>query len=81
MKNIEKIELSDELYDFIERRARAAGRSPAEEIADVVARNAAAEAREAALLEQLRQDHEEQERAGIFLTDDDIISATEWGRE
>jgi len=81
MKNIQNVELSDELYDFIERRARAAGRSPAEEVAEVIAGNAAAEAREAALLEELRKDHEEQARAGIFLTDEDILSAVEWGRE
>ncbi len=81
MKNIENIALSDELYDFIERRAGAAGRSPAEEVAEVIARNAAAAAKEASLLEELRKDHEEQARAGIFLSDEDILSAVEWGRE
>jgi len=81
MKNIDNIVLPDDVYDLITRRAQAAGRSAAEEIAEVVKRDAAAEAREAALIEDIKRGHEEQAKKGVFLTTDDILSAVEWGRE
>lgn len=81
MKNLANLIVSDEIYDLIERRARAAGRSPAEEAADMLARSAVAEQKESDLLEDIRRGHEEMARKGIFVTEADILSAIEWGRE
>jgi hypothetical protein len=81
MKNIENISLPDDVYNLIARRASASGRSPAEEVVEVVKRDAAAEAREAGLIEDIKRGHEEQAKKGIYLTTEDILSAVEWGRE
>lgn len=75
MKHLEIPDLPDEVYEIIERRARAAGRSPAAEAAQILARNIAAEEREEALLAAIRKDHEEMAAKGIFLTEDDIQAA------
>ncbi|MEZ0268309.1 MAG: hypothetical protein ACAI43_26580 [Phycisphaerae bacterium] len=81
MKNIDNIVLPDDVYDLIARRAQAAGRSAAEEIAEVVKRDTAAEARESALIEDIKRGHDEQAKAGIFLTTEELVSAPDWGRE
>ena len=47
----------------------------------MLARSVSAELKEAELLEELRKDHEEQARAGVFLTTEDLVSAADWGRE
>ena len=81
MKSLEVIELPDDVYAVIERRARQTGRSPSQEAAEMLARTAAAEQAEAALMEEIRQGHEEMAKKGIFLSEDDIQSAIDWGRE
>jgi hypothetical protein len=81
MKNIENILLPDDVYDWIARRAAVSGGSPAEEVVEVVKRDAATEGREAALIEAVKRGHEEQATMGIYLTTEDILSAVEWGRE
>ena len=81
MKNLENLMISDEVYNLIERRAKATGRSTAEEAADMLARSAAEEQKESELLEDIRRGHEEMARKGIFVTEADILSAIEWGRE
>lgn len=81
MKSIEHVTLPDDVYDQIERRAQAAGRSAAEEAADMLARAAAADAKEAELLAEIRLGHEEMAKKGINATPEDILSAVEWGRE
>lgn len=81
MKNFANLTVPDEVYDLIERRARATGRSAAEEAADMLARGAAAEQAEAELLDDIRRGHEEMARKGVFVTDEDILAAIEWGRE
>ena len=81
MKHLEIPDLPDEVYEVIERRARAAGHSPAVEAAEMLTRNIAAEEREEALLAAIRKDHEEMAAKGIFMTEEDIQAAIEWGRE
>ena len=81
MKHLDIPDLPDDVYNFIERRARATGRTPAEEAADMLARSAMAERKEAELLEEIRRGHEEMAHKGIFATREDILSAIEWGRE
>ena len=81
MKSIDHVALPDDVYELIERRASVAGRSPAEEAADMLARAAAADAREAELLSEIRRGHEEMAKKGIYATPEDILSAVEWGRE
>jgi plasmid stability protein len=81
MKNLHLTELPDDVYDAIERRARAAGRTPEKEAAEILARNVANEQNEATLLEEIRKDREEMAKEGVYLTDEDIQSAIDWGRE
>lgn len=81
MKNLEHLSLPDDVYYLIERRARVSGRSLADEAADMLSRSAAVEDREAKLLDDIRKERDEMARDGVFLTEDDILSAIEWGRE
>jgi hypothetical protein len=81
MKHVEIPDLPDEIYAVIERRALAAGRSPAAEAADMLARNVAADQKEEILLDAIRKDHDAMARKGILVTEEDIQSAIEWGRE
>jgi plasmid stability protein len=81
MKDLHLTEVPDDVYEAIERRARAAGRSPEQEAGAMLARDVAADAREAALLEEIRKGHQEMAKSGIFATADEIRSAIEWGRE
>ena len=81
MKHLEIPDLPDEVYEVIERRARAAGRSPAAEAADMLVKNVAIGQKEEALLAAIRKDHAEMASRGIFINEDDIQSAIEWGRE
>jgi hypothetical protein len=81
MKSLQIVELPDEVYDVIENRARQTGRSPAEQAAEMLARSAAEELREATLMEEIRKDREEMARKGVYLTEEDIQSAIDWGRE
>lgn len=81
MKNLHLTEVPDDVYDAIERRARAAGRTPEKEAAEMLARNVADEQHEAALLEEIRKDREEMAKKGVYLTEEDIQSAIDWGRE
>ena len=82
MKNLHLTELPDHVYDAIERRARAAGRSPEQEAAEMLARDVAAgEQNEADLLDEIRRERDEMAKKGIYLTVEDIQSAIDWGRE
>ena len=81
MKNLHLTEVPDDVYHAIERRARAAGRTPEKEAAEMLARNVADEQHEAALLEEIRKDREEMAKKGVYLTEEDIQSAIDWGRE
>ena len=47
----------------------------------MLARNVADEQHEAALLEEIRKDREEMAKKGVYLTEEDIQSAIDWGRE
>jgi len=81
MKNLGHLSLPDDVYDLIERRAQASGRSTSEEAAEILARSAAADLKETALLEDIRRGHEEMAKHGIYVSAEDILSAIEWGRE
>ena len=81
MKSLQSIELPDEVYAVIERRAEQTGRTPAQEAADMLARSAEAERKELELMEEIRQGREEMAKKGVFLLEEDIQSAIDWGRE
>jgi hypothetical protein len=81
MKHLEILDLPDAVYEAIERRARAAGHAPAAEAVKLLSLGVEAELKEQVLLEEIRKDRDEMARRGIFLTDEDIQSAINWGRK
>lgn len=81
MKRLDIPNLPDEVYEAIAHRARAAGRTPAAEGAEILERGVEAELKEQVLLEEIRKDRDEMARRGVFLTEEDIQSAIDRGRK
>ena len=74
--------LSEELYQQIHKLARVRGKPIGEVAAKFVAQGVAAdEEAEQKLLAETRAEREEMARRGVFLTDQDIHEAKNWGRE
>jgi plasmid stability protein len=82
MRTLEIPNLSDELYQQIEKLAQLRGRSISEQATEFLARGVATdEARQAALLEEIRADRRAMAERGVWITDGDIRAARNWGRE
>jgi len=82
MKSLEIPNLPDEVYRQIEDRARASGKAVAELAAEMLSDAVAGdEAKEAALMAEIRAERDQMAREGIFLTPEDVQRAKQWGRE
>jgi hypothetical protein len=68
------------LFLQIEERARTNGTSVDAEAAELLARALADDAREAELLAEIRNERQEMADRGVFITDDFINEAKNWGR-
>lgn len=82
MRTLEIANVSDELYEQIEKLARVKGRSVSELAGDMLARSAAADPdAETALMAEIRAEREAMAKRGVRITDEDIRVAKNWGRE
>jgi hypothetical protein len=82
MRTLQIPNLPDETYELIEKLARVRGCSICELAADLLAKGLAGNpAAEAALLEQIRIEREEMARRGVWITDEDIRAAKNYGRK
>lgn len=81
MKTLEIANLPDEVYQHMEKLARVRGKTVGEVAADYIAKGfAAEEAAEAQLMAEIRAEREEMAKRGVFITEDDIREAKNWGR-
>lgn len=82
MRTLEIANIPDELYEQIEKLARVKGCSVSALAADVLAKGMAGdEDREAALMAEIRAEREALAKRGVWVTDEDIRSAKNWGRK
>ena len=82
MRTLEIANVPDELYEQIEKLARVKGRSVSELAADMFVKGLAADPNaEALLMAEIRADREAMARRGVRITDDEIRTAKNWGRE
>jgi plasmid stability protein len=82
MRTLEIANLPDELYQQIEKLARVKGRSVSELAADMLAKGLAEDSdAEAALMAEIRAGREVMANRGVWITDEDIRVAKNWGRE
>ena len=81
MRQLENINLPDDLFMQVEDRAREHQRSIAEEIATCVAKALEADDVETVLLTGIREERGQYARKGVFIADEDIKSALDWGRK
>jgi len=71
----------DDLFKELEERARARGISVDGEAAELLARALDRDKRESQLMSEIRKEREELARRGVFLTDEIIQQAKNWGRK
>ncbi|HEX4794567.1 MAG TPA: hypothetical protein VH370_12280 [Humisphaera sp.] len=69
------------LFKELEERARAHGITVDGEAAELLAKALDRDKRESQLMSEIRKEREELARRGVFLTDDVIQQARNWGRE
>ena len=82
MKSLEIPNLPDDVYARIERRAQLRGKTVAEQAAEILAKSLSAEdTDEPRLLHEIRTERQRLADRGVFITDDDIRTAREAGRE
>jgi len=82
MKSLEIPNLPDDVYARIEQRAQLRGKSVAEQAAEILARGVAVEdTDESRLILEIRAERQRLADRGVFITNDDIRSARESGRE
>lgn len=82
MRTLESLNLPDELYERIEKLARIRGKPVGDVAAEFLVKGLAAdEAAEEILMAEIRADREEMARRGVFLTEESIREAKNWGRE
>jgi len=65
----------------LEERARIHGKPVATEAAELLSRALDEDEREANLLEEIRKDREEAAKQGVYITDELIREAKNWGRK
>ena len=65
----------------IEKRALVRGKSIGDEAAELLLKVLDEEEREAKLMEEISKDREEAAKQGIYITDEFIREAKNWGRE
>jgi len=65
----------------IEERARVRGNSISAEAAELLLKVLDEEEHEAKLMEEVRKDREEAAKQGVYITDEFIREAKNWGRE
>ena len=75
------VTLSDAFFHEIGELARARGTTVEAQIAELLAKALAHDAREAELLAEIRKERDEMAQKGLFLTDDFIAQAKSWGRK
>jgi hypothetical protein len=71
----------EEIFQQIESRARAQGTTVDVQAADLLSKALAEDFREAELLAEIRLDREEMAKGSVFLTDESIAEAKNWGRQ
>jgi hypothetical protein len=84
MKSLEIPNLPDELYDAMEKLARARGVTIGDVAADAISkafRSDDESTAEARLMEEVRAEREVMAARGVFLTDEFLDAAKKWGRE
>ncbi len=69
------------LFHVLEDRAKASGKTVDDQVAEILTRALADEAKEAELMAEIRKAREEMAARGISLTDEFIQEAKRWGRE
>jgi hypothetical protein len=81
MATSDTVTVPHDLFHQIEERARAAGKSVDAQAAELLTKALADELRERQLLSEVRKEREAIAGRGVYLTDDSIRQAKEWGRE
>lgn len=82
MPMLEIPNLPEELYQQIETLARVRGKSVSEVAADFLAKALADdEETEARLMAEIRAEREEMAKRGVWITEEDINEARNWGRK
>ncbi|MDB5296552.1 MAG: hypothetical protein JWO31_2535 [Phycisphaerales bacterium] len=82
MKPLEITNLPDEVYERIEKLARASGTSVADVAASFITEAVAGgDEAEVRLLADVRAEREQMASEGVWITDADIRAGREWGRK
>jgi cytochrome c-type biogenesis protein CcmH/NrfG len=69
------------MFQEIEARARAQNTTVTAQAVELLAKALAVDPREAELLAEIRREREEMAKAGVYITDESIAEAKNWGRE
>ena len=75
------VQLSEALHLAIQQQASAFGMNVEEYAASLLARAIEGATRESHLMEEIRRDREEMARQGVYITEDFIRQAKQWGRD
>jgi hypothetical protein len=71
----------DALFHQIEERARASGKTVEVEAVELLAKALNEDLAEAELMAEIRKERDEMAARGVFLTNESIAEAKNWGRE
>ena len=80
MQCTETLDIPDDVYGLIMRRARQSGRTFAQQVAQTLVQYADEERREADLIDDIRSGRDEMARKGVFITADEIAAVIARGR-
>jgi hypothetical protein len=81
MKTLEIANLPEEVYQHIEKLARVRGKAVGEVAADYIAKGLAAEeAAQAQVMAEIRTEREEMAKRGVYITEERVREAKNWGR-